>query len=299
MSDGFAVAAAQYPVEALRSWADYAAKIERWLADAARGGAQLAVFPEYGAMELASLDPATMGDLAGSLAFVASLAADAATLHARLAGRFGLHVLAASMPERDPDGLYRNRARLYAPNGKNGAQDKRIMTRFEREQWDVAPGRGARVFDTELGRIGVLVCYEAEFPLLARAAVDAGAEVLLAPSCTDTLQGYWRVRVGAQARALENQCLVVQSPTVGEAAWSPAVDVNRGAAGVFAPPDGGFPDDGVVALGEVDRPAWITARIDLAASRAVRESGAVFNHRHWTEQPGAGALPDVEVVDLR
>lgn len=299
MSRPFTVAAAQYPVDAFASWAQYRSKLERWLEQAAVRGAELAVFPEYGAMELASLEPATMGDLEGSLAFVASLGEQVQALHRELSARFGLHVLAASMPELDADGRYRNRARLYAPNGKSGAQDKRIMTRFEREQWSVAPGHGSRIFETSLGKIGVLVCYEAEFPLLARAAVEAGAEVLLAPSCTDTLQGYWRVRVGAQARALENQCHVVQSPTVGEAPWSPAVDVNRGAAGIFAPPDGSFPDDGVIAAGELDSPGWVTAQIEPAAALLVREAGSVFNHRHWGEQPGAGQLPDVEVIDLR
>jgi 3',5'-cyclic AMP phosphodiesterase CpdA len=119
--------------------------------------------------------------------------------------------------------------------------------------------------------------------------VEAGAELILAPSQTDTLKGYWRVRLGAQARALENQCVVVQSPTVGEAPWSPAVDVNRGAAGVYGPPDLGFPDDGVLALGELDRPAWVHAEVDLDRVAEVRAQGTVRNHGHWPEQTAAAA----------
>ncbi|MFC0590644.1 carbon-nitrogen hydrolase family protein [Novosphingobium aquiterrae] len=295
----FIVAAAQYPVERLADWAHYAAKLERWLAEAADRGARLAVFPEYGAMELASLDPATMGDLARSMAFVAGLMPRVDQLHRELAARHGMHILAASGPCRQGDGSFVNRARLFAPNGKMGVQDKLIMTRFERETWGVSAGAPLRLFDTALGRIGVLICYDSEFPLLARAQVEAGAQVLLMPSCTDSLHGYWRVRLAAQARAMEGQCYTVQAPLVGNADWSPAIDVNRGAAGIFGPPDGPFPDDGIVALGPVDAGQWLYAEIDPGRVGALQADGAVLNMRHWTEQPGAAALPGVSLVDLR
>ncbi|WP_298164208.1 carbon-nitrogen hydrolase family protein [Novosphingobium sp.] len=295
----YTIAAAQYPIEQLADWEAYEAKLTRWVAEAAAGGAALAVFPEYGAMELASLEPETMGNLAGSLASVAGLIARVDALHAELAARFGLHILAASLPRLDADGRYRNAARLFAPNGKSGTQDKLVMTRFEREQWFVSAGtEGLALFETMLGRIAVLICYDSEFPLLARAAVDAGAEVLLVPSCTDSLHGYWRVRLGAQARALEGQCYAVQAPTVGLAEWSPAVDVNRGAAGVYGPPDRGMPEDGVIALGAEGESAWVFGEVDLARVEELRADGGVLNARDWRDQPGAGPLPAVRVVSL-
>jgi len=295
----YTIAAAQYPIEQLADWVAYEAKLTRWTQEAAQGGAALAVFPEYGGMELASLEPATMGDLAGSLASVAALIGRVDALHADLSARFGLHILAASLPRLDADGRYRNAARLFAPNGKSGTQDKLVMTRFEREQWFVSAGEeGLALFETALGRIAVLICYDSEFPLLARAAVDAGAEVLLVPSCTDSLHGYWRVRLGAQARALEGQCYAVQSPTVGIAEWSLAVDVNRGAAGVYGPPDRGMPEDGVIALGAEGESAWLFAEIDLAKVAELRTDGGVLNARDWRDQPGAGPLPAVGLVSL-
>jgi predicted amidohydrolase len=103
------------------------------------------------------------------------------------------------------------------------------------------------------------------------------------------------VRTGAQARALENQCYVVHAPVVGEAPWSPAVDVNRGAAAVYGPPDKGFPPDGVVAIGELDRPGWVHAELDLDLLAAVRADGMVLNHRHWPEQANATIAP-VEIA---
>lgn len=295
----FMIATAQYPIEALADWAAYAAKLARWVDEAAARGAALAVFPEYGAMELASLDPATMGDLAGSLASVAALLPRVDALHAQLAARTGLHILAASAPCQRDDGAYVNRARLFTPGGKVGVQDKLIMTRFEREEWGVSAGAPLRLFETELGKIGITICYDSEFPLLARALVESGMELLLVPSCTDAALGYWRVRLGAQARALEGQCYVVHSPTVGQAEWSPAVDANCGAAAIYGPPDRGFPDDGVVALGEMDAAQWVLGEVDLARVADLRANGGVLNTRHWAEQPGAAPLPAVEVVDLR
>lgn len=295
----FRVAAAQYPIEQLADWDHYAAKLTRWVEEAARGGAQLAVFPEYGAMELASLDPASMGDLSGSLASVAALLDRVDALHAELAARRDLHILAASAPFRRLDGAWVNRARLFTPGGKVGAQDKLVMTRFEREAWHVSAGAPLRLFQTSLGNIGITICYDSEFPLLARALCEAGMDMLLVPSCTDSLHGYWRVRLGAQARALEGQCYVVHSPTVGLANWSPALDVNHGAAAVYGPPDRGFPAGGVVAVGELDQPAWVFAEVDLARVADLRADGGVLNLRHWSEQPGAVPLPPVEIVDLR
>jgi len=294
----FTVAAAQYPIEQLSSWQAYADKLTRWVEQAAAGGAALAVFPEYGAMELASLDPATMGDLAGSLASVSALLPQVDALHSELAARFGLHILAASAPAALESGAYVNRARLFAPSGKVGVQDKLVMTRFEREEWGVAASPTLRLFDTALGRIGVNICYDSEFPLLARAQVEAGMELLLVPSCTDSEHGYWRVRLGSQARALEGQCYAVHSPTVGEAPWSPAVDVNRGAAAIYGPPDRGMPASGVLAIGAMDAAQWVFAEVDLDLVAQLRADGGVLNARHWSEQPGAVMLPAVEVVDL-
>jgi predicted amidohydrolase len=296
----FTIAAAQYPIDLLADWNAYEAKLTRWVEEAAAGGAVLAVFPEYGAMELAALDPATMGDLGGSLASVSALIPRVDALHGALSARLDLHILAASLPCGLPDGRYVNRARLFVPNGKIGIQDKLIMTRFEREEWGVSGNGGPlRLFVTALGKIGVNICYDAEFPLLARALSEAGMELLLVPSCTETERGYWRVRLGAQARALEGQCYAVHSPTVGAAAWSPAVDANRGAAGVYGPPDCGFPGDGVVAIGAMDAAQWLFAEVDLAKVADLRAAGTVLNRRDWTEQPGATPLPQVETVDLR
>jgi predicted amidohydrolase len=290
----FTIAAAQYPIDEVRSFAEWEDKLARWVAEAKAGGASLAVFPEYGIMELTAANAKARDDLAYSLAWLSDHRSDIDAAHERLAAEHHIHICAASCPTRMGDAFH-NVARLFAPNRKMGEQAKIVMTRFEREIWGVSGGRELTLFDTALGKIGISICYDSEFPMIARALAEAGAKLLLVPSATDGLTGYWRVRVGAQARALENQFYAVHSPTVGEAPWCPSLDSNRGAAGIYGPPDLGFPDNGVVALGELDKPMWLFAEIDLAKVDAVRAEGAVFNHRHWTEQSD-DALAGLPVV---
>lgn len=275
------LAAAAYPFDWFDTFADYEAKLRRWVAGAE--GADLLVFPEYGAMELASLGGAEVArDLEASMREVARHADSVEALHCELAAKHGCHILAASGP------VYAgarpvNRAVLYGPKGRIGHQDKQIMTRFERETWDVIGNHELRVFDTDLGRIGILICYDSEFPLLGRALAEAGIELLLVPSCTDTVAGFHRVRIGAMARALESQCVVVHAPTCGACDWNPAIDENHGRAAIYGPPDGFWPETGIIAEGEMDRPGWVFAEVDLARVGDSRRDGAVLPYAHWPE----------------
>ena len=294
------VAAAQYPIGEPVTMAEWQSKAERWVADGVGTGAELLVFPEYGAIEVAATFGSSISsDLQRTLSAVASVADEMDAVYADLARRHGVHILTPSGPVRRPrDGVFVNAARLVTPFGRMGVQDKMIMTPFEVD-WGVAPGDVLRVFDTELGRIGIAICYDSEFPLLVRAQVEAGAGLILVPSCTERLSGYHRVRAGASARALENQIATVMSPTIGDALWSPAVDRNTGAAGVFVPPEAGLSMTGVIAEGRVNEPGWVMATIDLIGLERVRSGGEMRNSADWMRQPGAVELAGrVEVVSL-
>jgi predicted amidohydrolase len=170
-----------------------------------------------------------------------------------------------------------------------GVQDKQVMTRFEREDWNIVPGGPLRLFDTAMGRIGILICYDSEFPLLGRAL--AQADILLVPSVTEALSGYSRVRIGARARALEAQCVAVMSSVVGVADWSQVIDESVGRGGVFGPPDKGFPANGILAEGELNKPGWTYAEVDLDAVAEVRRDGVVLNRSHWDDQAGRDGVP--------
>ena len=93
-----------------------------------------------------------------------------------------------------------------------------------------------------------------------------------------------RDSIGAMARALETQCVTVMSSVVGPADWSEAVDISVGAGGIFGPPDKGFPDTGVLAVGEINQPGWTYAEFDLQTIAHARTDGVVLNRRNWTRQ---------------
>ncbi len=297
MIDRLHVAAAQYPIRAYASWDDYAESLGAFVAKGVATGAGLLVLPEYASMVLTSVIAAPRA-LSAQLAAMQPLLPAYASLHAELARRHGIHLLAGSIPTLREDGRYVNRAWLFTPAGAAGFQDKLIMTRFENESWGIASGDSLRVFATELGTLAVSICYDCEFPLLARAQAEAGAELLLVPSCTDTVAGFHRVRYGSQARALENQIHVVQAVTVGDAPWSDTLDVNIGAAAVYTPVDRGFPADGIAVMGTREQPGWVDATIDLKLARGLRRDGQVLNYRDWLRQ-GAYTATRAQQVDLR
>lgn len=277
------IAAACYPIDRIGTRAALARKYDQWVGDAARNGARLLVFPEYGAAELAGLaGPDAAADLAEAKQAVSRLMPAYWDICADLAHRHDVFILAGSGPYR-AGGAWVNRAVFFGPEGGRVVCDKQTMTPWERDPLRLAPGEPLRVIETPIARIGVLICYDAEFPLLARALVEAGADILLVPSWTEAASGYNRVRIGAMARALEGQCICVQAPTQGAAPWSWFADENAGCAGVFGPPDVGFPADGVIAEGAMNTPGWVYADVDPDALRRVRGEGDVRTRADWGE----------------
>ncbi|WP_417700580.1 carbon-nitrogen hydrolase family protein [Pseudophaeobacter sp.] len=277
------IATAAYPLDWFDNWAQYEDKLSAWVAEAATQGADLLVFPEYGAMELSTLaGEEVAADLQRSITTVSERMEQAAALHQTLAAEHNVYILGASAPVHAGYDLPVNRAEFYSPCGKRDHQDKQIMTMFERDPWKIGAGGPLKIFDTALGKIGVLICYDSEFPLLGRALAEA--DILLMPSCTEALAGYWRVRIGAMSRALETQCVTVQSSVVGAAPWTTSVDINVGTGGIFGPPDTGFPATGVLAEGELNQPGWTYAEVDVKTIADVRADGVVRNRSHWPEQ---------------
>ena len=279
-----------WPVGRPADIGDFAARLDHWLAQAA-GRIDLALLPEYACVELgAALAGRPVADEAAELRAMVDAAPAILEAMRAAARRHGIWLQPGTLPMAR-DGRVVNRAPLITPEGRVAFQDKRLMTRFEAERWGVSPGREPGVFETPWGRIGVSVCYDSEFPSHVRTQVEAGAWLLLVPTCTDTRHGFNRVRLACQARALENQCFVAVAPTVGIAPWSAALDENRGQAAIFGPIDRGFPEDGVIAEAAMDAPGWAIASLDPARIEAVRREGAVLNHRDWPRTPFAAAAP--------
>jgi len=274
------LAASCYPIEALSGWDALADKLGRWMAEAAREGAEIAVLPEYAGLEAAlALSPGARMGIAAWCEASADAAPRYAALCTGLAQSHGLTLLAGSLPARS-EGKLVNRAWLCRPDGRAIAQDKQILTPWERAETALAPGHPLVALDTGIGRLATLVCYDAEFPPLARALAP---DILLIPSSTEAPAGDARVRAAARARALEAQCVTVHAPVIGGVPGCEIVDANTGAAGIFGPPDHHFPDDGVLALGAPDTPGWIVAEVPAGVLSATRATGAVAPRAHMDE----------------
>ena len=277
------VAVAKYPIEAPRSFAEFAEKQSRLLAEAARARAEIVVLPEYLSLELAaSFDATVSGSLPASLRAIQEYRGLWLELFSGLARAHRLHLVAGTFLLAQ-GARYRNRSDWFTPDGQHDWQDKLQLTGFEKATGVIEPGDALTVFDAGQCRAGIAVCYDSEFPLPVRAQYEAGARLLLVPSCTDTAAGATRVRVGCLARALENRVFVAQSVTAGEAAWSPALDVNTGEASIYAPMDVGLPADGLLAQTNGEQ-VWAVADLDFAALEASREQAQVANDRDWSGQ---------------
>lgn len=264
-------------------WDALAVRMEAWVADAQ---ADLLVFPEYAGISAALIGvPQLEPDAEIWTARMCDAAQQWADLHSTLAQRYGKTILAGSLAVRTEGGNV-NRASLCLPDGQVTHQDKAILTPYEREAMKMSAGDGLRLFDTAFGKIGILICYDSEFPLLARELIGAGAELILVPSCTDLPAGQTRVRQSCRARAIEGQCIVVQAPLVGPVPECDIVDGSTGRVGLFCPPDHGWPASGIIAQGEVDQPGWVVVDIDLSHRAAARATAQVGNVHHWPEQAG-------------
>jgi len=278
------IALAQWRIGAPASFDEFAARVSAEVAAAAAQGARIVVLPEYLALELAStLNAKTRADFAATLAALQAVHEDWLRLFAGLATAHRIHLLAGTFLLAQPNGKYRNRAYLFSADGAHVFQDKLALTGFEKAHRVIEPGDALKAFESPFGRIAIAICYDSEFPLYARAQREAGARLLLVPSCTDTEAGATRVRIGCMARALENRIFVAQSVTAGEAPDNPALDTNTGRAAVYAPSDRGLPDDGLLAAANPGE-TWLIADVDLDALEATAGNAQVAVPVDWEQQ---------------
>jgi predicted amidohydrolase len=284
------VAVAAYPLETLPSFEAWADKQQRLLAEAKAKGAELAVLPEYLPLELAGAQPRPVReDFAASLDALQVLFEPWQALHLQLAKTLDLHIQAGTFLLRQVSGRYRNRAFWFTPGGEVHWQDKLQLTGFEKASGQIEPGDALKVFALGALRAGIAVCYDSEFPLPVRAQREAGARLLLVPSCTDTPAGATRVRTGCMARALENRMFVARAVTAGELPWSPALDTNTGEAAIYAPMDVGLPADGVLAVNAPGE-TWAVAELPLSRLQRAASKSQVAVDADWPQQHRAPLL---------
>jgi predicted amidohydrolase len=268
------VAALQYLLRPVARFEDFRDQVESLVETAEDYDCQIVVFPEYFTTQLLTLGdvkrpiPEQVRDLANQLPRYVDL-------FGRLAKRFRLHIVGGTIPVRDGDRMV-NRCFFFSPSGEHGVQGKLHMTRFETEEWNISPSRTLKVFETPFGRVAIAICYDVEFPEIARAAAREGAHVLIVPACTDDRQSYLRVRYCAQARAIENQMYVIIAGTVGSIPMVPAVHLNYGQASILTPSDFPFARDGILAEGNPNQESMIIGELNLLTIQESRTTGTVI-----------------------
>lgn len=273
--DRVRVASLQYFIRPVRTFSDFADQVAGLVLTAADYRCQVVTFPEYFTSQLL-----TLGDVHRPIelqirdlpAFVPRYV----ELMTGLARKHDIYIVGGTILTTGADDAIHNDCFVFGPSGDHAIQGKLHMTRFESEEWLVTPGKQLRVIETRFGRIGVAVCYDVEFPEVARAFAREGVHTLFVPSCTDDRQAFLRVRYCAHARAIENQIYVVQSSTVGSLPMVPAVSLNYGQAALLTPSDFPFARDGILAEGIPNQETMVIGELNLSTINESRTTGTVL-----------------------
>lgn len=270
------VASLQYFIRPVQTFEQFRDQVEALVETAKDYKCDLLVFPEYFTVQLLTLGN-TRRPIQEQIRDLARQAPRYRDLMDGLARKHGMHLVGGTIPVMD-DGDHRvfNDAFLFTPSGKTGVQGKLHMTRFESEDWKMSARSKLMIFDTEIGKLAIAICYDVEFPEIARAAARQGVNILVVPTCTDDRQGYLRVRYCAQARAIENQVYVVQACTVGSIPMVPAVSLNYGQAAILTPSDFAFSRDGILAEGNPNQEMMVIGELNMNTILDTRSSGTVL-----------------------
>ncbi|MFT7071486.1 MAG: putative amidohydrolase/GNAT superfamily N-acetyltransferase [Patiriisocius sp.] len=191
---------------------------------------------------------------------------------------YNINIISGSMPEIKDGRLY-NVGYLCRRDGTMERYEKLHITPDEAKVWGMQGGSQIKAFDTDCGKIGVLICYDSEFPELSRLLADEGMDILFVPFLTDTQNGYSRVRHCSQARAIENECYVAIAGSVGNLPNVENMDIQFAQSMVFTPCDFSFPTNGIKAEATPNTEMILIADVDIDLLRELNQFGAVQNLR--------------------
>jgi len=238
--------------------------------------ADFAVLPEFFSAPLMGLRPEL--NSVEAVRFLASFTEEVRDALADMAVSYNINIVGGSMPVIEDDKVY-NVAYLMRRDGSVESQYKIHITPHERRDWVIQGGDKLQVFDTDAGRVGILICYDVEFPELGRILADEKMDILFVPFWTDTKNGYLRVRHCAQARAIENECYVAISGSVGNLPRVDAVDIQYAQSSVFSPSDFYFPHDAIISESVPNTEMLMFADVDLEKLKLLHREGSVTNLR--------------------
>lgn len=270
------VATVQFQMRRITSIDDFEQQVEYFVDIASDYRADFVVFPELFTLQLLSLEQRALGPVE-AIQKISEYTPRFVAFMEKLAVSYNINIIGGTHPSEMDDGDIHNVAYVFLRDGSVHTQQKLHPTPSERTWWNIKGGEGNSVIQTDCGPIGVMICYDSEFPEIARHLVDQGALFLFVPFCTDERRGYLRVRYCCAARAIENQCYVVMSGVVGNLPNVENMDIHYAESCILTPSDFPFARDGVAADTAPNTETIALADLSLSDLLTARQSGAVQN----------------------
>ncbi len=266
----------QWQMRAVQDVEEMMQQIEFYVDTVSSYKADLVLFPEFFNAPLMALSKSSHAP--ESIREMAAYTEPIRQKMAELALSYNINIIAGSMPEVMGDKLY-NVSYLLRRDGTFERQFKLHVTPDEAYYWGMRGGQKLQAFDTDFGRIGILICYDVEFPELARLLSEEKMKILFVPFWTDTKNAYQRVRCCAQARAIENECYVAITGSVGNLPRVENMDIQYSQSAVFSPSDFAFPHDATIAEATPNTEMVLIADLDLDLLKDLHTAGSVRNLR--------------------
>ncbi len=269
------VGCVQWQMRQFRSVDEFLQQVEDFVDSLSDYKCDVAVFPEFFSAPLVALGKHESS--VDSMWFLAEFTMDIINQISRLAVTYNINIIGGSMPLVEDDELY-NIAYLCRRDGTIESQSKIHPTPSEKRDWIMKGGDSLQAFDTDFGRIGILICYDVEFPELTRLLAEEDMKILFVPFWTDTKNGYLRVRRCAQARAIENECYVAITGSVGNLPKVENVDIQYAQTAVFSPSDFAFPHDAIVSETTPNTEMTLIVDLDMHKLTQLQNEGSVRNY---------------------
>jgi len=265
----------QWKMRRFESFDDFMQQVEFFVDTVSDYKADIILFPELFNAPL--IHTYEGNNPAEAMRMLAGYTEDMRQAMTEMALSYNINIVTGSVPQIKDDGKLYNISYLCRRDGSWDSQEKLHLTPEETSVWGFSGGHELKVFDTDVGKIGILICYDVEFPELARLQALKGVKLLLVPFWTDTKTGYLRVRRCAQARAIENECYVAISGSVGNIPKVETMGIQYSQSAIFTPSDFSCPHDAIAAEATPGIETTLIANLDLDLIKEIRALGSVRN----------------------
>lgn len=266
----------QWQMRKNASLEDWLSQVEYFVDSLSAYQTDFALFPEFFNAPLMGLG--NQDNQFEAIRFLAGFSDRIIDELSKYAVSYNINIIAGSLPVLKDDVLYNN-AYLLRRDGTVDVQPKLHITPHERRDWVIEGGDQLQVFDTDAGRVGILICYDVEFPELSRLLSQQDMQILFVPFWTDTKNGFLRVQRCAQARAIENECYVAIGGSVGNLPQVENVDIQYAQSAIYSPSDFAFPHDAIIAESTPNTEMALIADLDLDRLAQLWHEGSVTNRK--------------------